>query len=147
MYNPDAISITAPAISNPLWYLVSTLRFSNHPAAQAPSAIGIARPTENASNNTAPNSGDAMAAAAPSKTTSAGVQTGQTATEKTNPSANAPHIVVGRFARGASIAGNGTRTHPGHIKPKMMRMGPSKRPHSRPTKPTAQLPPSPATKP
>src|SRR6516162_1562722 len=147
MYSPDAIIVTAPAISNPFWYLVKTLRFSNHPTAQAPSAIGIARPSENASNSTAPNSGDAIAAAAPSKTTNAGVQTGQTATEKTNPRANAPHIVVGRFMRGANIAGKGTRTHPGHMSPKMIRSGPSRRPHWRPTKLAAQLPPNPAMKP
>src|SRR6516225_2323045 len=105
MYSPDAISVTAPAISKPFWYLLRKFRFFSHPTAQAPRASEIARPNEKPSSSTAPKRGDSNPAAAPSKITSAGVQTGQTATEKTIPSANAPHTVVGGVTRIAKSDG------------------------------------------
>ena len=97
----------------------------------------MARPREKASNSTAPKRGDAIAAAAPSKMTSAGVQTGQTAVEKTAPRANAPQLLGAlRAARTTAKAHEPNQA----TWPRMMRTGPSRRPHWRPARPAdAQL--------
>ena len=115
------------------------LRFSSQPAAHAPRAIGMARPREKASNSAAPKRGDAIAAAAQSKMTSAGVQSGQTAVEKKRfPEQMRPRSLLGalRAARTTAKAHEPNQA----TWPRMMRTGPSRRPHWRPARPAgAQL--------
>src|SRR6266516_7205990 len=122
------MSVTPPSTSTCLWYLENVFRFSSQPIAEAPSTIGMARPIENASNRTAPNSGDAEAAAAPISTTSSGLHTGHTETEHTAPSATAPTKEFGRLALNDD-EGKGTRTNPAQINPSTMSTGLSRSPH------------------
>jgi hypothetical protein len=76
----------------------------------------------------APNSGEPLAAAAPSSTTSAGAQEGQTATENGMPSANAPQPLATRLASEAERFGNGSLTHPVHSRPKNDQPGAEQQP-------------------
>ena len=65
----------------------------------APSAVGTARPSANARGSTTPSRTEPRPAVTPSRTTGAGVHTGQTAMANGIPSRKAPQAAAGRVAR------------------------------------------------
>ncbi len=75
-------------ISNQRRYLAIEGKRSTKPSADAPSAMGTARPKAKADSSMAPIAAEAVLAATPKRTASAGVHTGQTAIENGAPSAN-----------------------------------------------------------
>lgn len=108
MYSPAAISAMPPMTSNVFEYLENGFKFSSQPIAHAPKPTGIERPIANANSNAAPSSGEPAEAAPPNRTSKAGVQNGQTATEKTMPNVKAPQTPVTRRARTDTV-GSGNR--------------------------------------
>src|SRR5205807_7214089 len=108
-------------------YLPMAGKRSAQPITDVPNAIGMARPSAKASSSNAPVKAEALLAATPNNTARAGVQMGQTATEKGAPSANAPQRVLARRARNGN-AGSRRRTQPTHTRPRIINTGPRTRP-------------------